>query len=305
MGEWRCYKYSGLVVRSQFELAPWREFACECPAHADVTILARDAKLAPAGDGAAPHWNGETLSFTVDQAGRWSISAGTTIDISMFAGADDTAVQSFTLGSAWAALGYQRRWAMLHSSCVEINGRAVLFCGHQEQGKSTMAGGLVARGHTLLVDDLVRVEPGEKGSLPMAHPGASRLKLWRDAIDHFGVADNIVAQDDFRDQKFHLAVTRGAPPGPAPLAGIVLLDWAEAISIEKIAGAEAVRNVLEASTYRPELLAAMELDRVNAGQIARILAQAPVYRLARPRDLGLLETVCDKVERLFGTTQAN
>ena len=297
------YRYSGMLIGSQMELPEWVPFAVDPADEVDI-CLAIDPNLpGPAHDDGASHWDGETLSFTIDDVGRWSVGAGTTIRIARFPGASDAAIRAFTLGSAWAAIGYQRGWAMLHGSCVEIGNKAVLFCGAQEQGKSTMAAALIARGHRLLVDDLARVERSE--DVAQIYPSAPRLKLWRDTIDQLDWNGNIVAQDDFRDEKFHLSVPSRGPVGPAALGAIVLLEWGEEHSLSPVTGSAAVQAVLKAATYRSEMLTAMGSHASQAAKIAEVIAMVPVLKLVRPRDLNLISESCNLVEQRFCYVQTN
>lgn len=58
---------------------------------------------------------------------------------------------------------------LLHGTCVEINGKAVLISGQPGIGKSSLALQLIDRGATLVADDqtLIRVE---HGGILMASP---------------------------------------------------------------------------------------------------------------------------------------
>jgi HprK-related kinase A len=53
----------------------------------------------------------------------------------------------------------QRRYLLLHASCVEQGGRAVLMTGESGAGKSTLAALLMARGWRLMGDEFALVDP--------------------------------------------------------------------------------------------------------------------------------------------------
>ncbi len=53
----------------------------------------------------------------------------------------------------------QRRYLLLHASCVERNGRAILMTGESGAGKSTLAALLMARGWRLMGDEFALVDP--------------------------------------------------------------------------------------------------------------------------------------------------
>ena len=55
------------------------------------------------------------------------------------------------------ALG-ARRWLLLHASCVERDGRALLMSGHSGAGKSTLSALLAERGWRLLGDEFALLD---------------------------------------------------------------------------------------------------------------------------------------------------
>jgi len=63
---------------------------------------------------------------------------------------------------------YDQTGLLLHSSSVEAEGKAVLFLGRSEAGKSTAAALAASAGCSLLADDMVFVEVG-KGREPRVH----------------------------------------------------------------------------------------------------------------------------------------
>ncbi|UUL82991.1 HprK-related kinase A [Sphingomonas qomolangmaensis] len=78
----------------------------------------------------------------------------------------DTAPLPLSLGLLAAEMGMnlqmalaQRRYLLLHASCVERDGRAVLMTGISGAGKSTLAALLMARGWRLMGDEFALVDP--------------------------------------------------------------------------------------------------------------------------------------------------
>lgn len=280
-------------MRSDLALPEWDAFACEVVARPDVAIrlgpLQDPALLADTG----PVGNGRMIEFSIGNVGAWSVTEGREIAIQPCRDADEGELRLFTLGSAWGALGYQRGLALLHGSAVEIDGRAMLFCGVQGRGKSTMAAAMVSRGHRLLVDDLSRVDLPQSDEPPMLFPSGPRLKLWQDAIDRFGWQRQVLARDHFRAEKYHLAVNELVLPEPVPLAAIIFLEWGDELQLERFHGARAVGAAIAACSYRPEMLAVMGLEAQQAALLARIVAATSTFRFARPRDLERLDMACE------------
>lgn len=65
---------------------------------------------------------------------------------------------------------------VLHSTCVLIDGRALLFAGASGMGKSTLAAGFASLGLTVFSEDVVRVQV-EAGAPPQAHPSYPGARL--------------------------------------------------------------------------------------------------------------------------------
>ena len=289
----RHYFHSGLAVASDLALPEWDNFAGG--GGGDVRIVLSDAAMPECSEADGTMVDGDRIRFAIDGVGIWEITGGHTIRICPHVHAQERELRLFTLGSAWGALGYQRGLAMWHGSVVEKNGEAIMFCGETGMGKSTTAAAMLAQGWALVSDDLSRVDADTKG--PVVYPASTRIKLWRDAIERFGWDSLILQRDHFRDDKFHL----GAPDhhggaGPLPLRAIFVLTEGKTLEIERLEGHRAVTAVLAATVYRPEMLEALDGWVGQAHIVARIVADAPVYLLRRPRELATLDKLAKAVE---------
>lgn len=277
------YRHSGLMVASDIALPEWEAFAAEPDGKPDVRIALSDLAC-PAGWTAATGGNADCAHFAVEGVGGWQIEQGRRITLFPGLAADPRELRLFTLGSAWGLLGYQRGDAMWHGSAVSVGERTVLFCGDAGEGKSTMAAAMLAAGATLVADDLSRVEPGE--GAPVIHPSSSRLKLWGEAVDHFGWRERVLHRDFLREDKFHCSVPRHhAGEEAMPLSLVVALETGDTLSLERLTGAAAVAAVLRGTIYRPESIEAMGLWAQQATLAACIVAGCEVVRLIRPREL--------------------
>ncbi len=286
------YRHSGCMVHSELELPEWHAFVVEDDVEPDVGIrfAAELGEAAPPNH--TPVMEGEALRFSVPDVGTWRITGGKEIAIQPYGDPASIEVRLFTLGSAWGTLGYQRGWAMLHGSAVLGPKGAVLFCGPQGAGKSTMAAALAQQGLPLVTDDLSRVEPGRADKPTRLWPSSTRHKLWGEAIDTLGLSDRERVQDYFRAEKFHLESSTSVPVElPVPLVGIYALEFGESFAIERLRGGGAATSVLRETIYRPLFLEAMGRLAEQAVYAARIAASVPVWRLTRPADLAQLSDV--------------
>lgn len=291
------YRHSGLVVASDIELPEWEAFACTVD-ESDVRIILSDEPCPDCPADGSTLVEGETLRFAIDGIGGWQVEGGHTIRLHPSMAANPPELRLFTLGSAWGALGYQRGFAMWHGSAVARGGRALLFCGDAGEGKSTMAAAMLARGATLVADDLSRVERCEKGVT--IHPSSGRIKLWRGAIEQLGWQDRAIQRDYFREDKFHCRVATSAAGGqPVPLAGMVVLAEGAEVALSRLSGAGALEAALAGTSYRPEMLEKMGRWGEQGALAVRIVAQVPVWRLDRPKDFAALDAACEAVEALW------
>ncbi|QZD87769.1 hypothetical protein [Qipengyuania psychrotolerans] len=291
------YRHSGLSVASQLELPEWAEFASEF-SELDIKIVIDDGRIADCPRDGSTIVDGANVRFAIDGIGGWQIEGGHTIGLYPGPATNPRELRLFTLGSAWGALGYQRGLAMWHGSAVARKGRAFLFCGDAGAGKSTMAGGMLARGAKLVADDLSRIDCGGDGAI--IYPSSARIKLWRAAIDRFGWSDRVLQQDYFRDDKYHCSVpSHAAGKEPVRLSGIVVLENSEDTALDRLNGGEALSQVMRGTTYRPEMLQAMNRWSEQGALAAQIVAKTPVWRLRRPKDYSALGKVCAATEALW------
>ena len=270
------YDYSGLRVRSQWQLPEWACF--QVAPHAEPEVLISLQGLPPA-NGAPPEPGAEPYEFQVPEVGQFWVRGGREIRVLPEPGAEPRSLRLFLLGSAWAALCYQRGLLVLHVSAVATPAGVLAFCGPSGAGKSATAAWLVERGYPLVSDDLCRFETSPNGIL--VHPSTPRLKLWSDALAGLGRSAAGLERDHFRQDKYHLAV---APlgGGPLPLAGICLLEWGDA-GLARLTGHRALSRLVTATAYRGSLLAAMGQVAATWERCAALLRQVPVWQFQRPR----------------------
>lgn len=292
-----AYQHSGLTVVSAIELPEWAAFARASAASADVEIALDDQIHGECGHGAVTV-DGDSLRFAVEGVGGWEVEGGRTVRLCPAPAANPRELRLFTLGSAWGALGYQRGFAMWHGSAVARGGLALLFCGEQGAGKSTMAGALVARGAVLVADDLSRVE--KNGDSVAIYPSSSRVKLWRSAIDHLAWQERAGERDYFREDKFQCPVADNlSEVDRVSLGGIVVLAPGETLACGRLRGSDALTSALSATLYRPEMLEAMGEWPRQAALAAQIIEHVPVWRLSRPMEFAALDAACEAVEALW------
>lgn len=278
---------------SELPLPEWAPFESHRPFDdLDVRItLARDVAQAP--DESLPIITADHYCFSIPEVGYYRVQSGKEIEVALVAGAEMREVRLFLLGSAWAALCYQRGLFPLHASVVQLGSEAVAFCGASGAGKSTIAAWLAQRSYPLVSDDLCRLELPAEGR-PRAWPAPAQLRLWSDALGALGWSTTGLERDHFRIDKFHLPWTEARTAQPVPLRAIYLVEAGE-IGISRMTGMGGLRRTVASVTYRGELLEAMGQAAAHWRRCTELLRRVPVWEFRRPRGWSAMEAAMDRL----------
>ena len=183
---------------------------------------------------------------------------------------DDELLEHRIASSALCVLLALRGDLVLHASAVEANGRAVIFCGPTQRGKSTLARTLGEAGHRLIGEDGIAIELAE--GAPIAHPGARGVRSR--GRDEQGRNRTDLIEDP----------GGGAPP-PCPVAAVVLLEErAEELKVERLEPARAL------ALLTPNLVHSGWREAIGAAfaNLATLLGSVPAYAASLPDDLAAL-----------------
>lgn len=169
-----------------------------------------------------PTWqmSGDQFLLRIPNVARFLVTGGSTV---AFETENDTPVEDvaiFLVGTVLGILLHQRGHIALHASAVQVDGKAVLFCGRSRAGKSTMAAALSQRGYPLVTDNLCVVATA--AGTPMALPDGGRLRLWAQAIESLDLGTRRSAPVRTHIEKYYVE-----PPSAAcealPLGAIYVL----------------------------------------------------------------------------------
>jgi hypothetical protein len=169
--------------------------------------------------------------------------------------------------SAICTLLSMRGDLVLHASAVEAGGRAVLFCGPTQRGKSTLARALGESGRRLLGEDGIAIELGD-GS-PVAFPGARGVRVR--SRDWNGRARTGLLPDPGSGE-----------PGPCPVGAVVLLEERGAeLAVEPLEPARAL------ALLTPNLVHSGGRGAIGAAfaDLATLLGSTPAFAASLPDDL--------------------
>lgn len=238
-----------------------------------------------------------SYQFLIQAVARYRVQQGTQILVDPLPGADPGDVRLWLLGTALGALLHQRGLLPLHVSALAIDGGASAFCGDSGAGKSTLAAALHRRGLPLLTDDVGLAVP--EADRVRFYPGFPRIKLWRDALEHFGLDHRPLIRDLTRTDKYHLRLAAGAgfQAQPLPLRRLYLLERGaddEPVRIEPVRGHAAI-GLIQAHTYRPGLIRRLGRAGEHLRQCGQVASAIQVFRLRRPWRLERLDQTLDQL----------
>lgn len=238
--------------------------------------------------------------FLIRGVARYRVERGERILIDPLPGADEGDIRLWLLGTALGALLHQRGLLPLHVSALALDGAAYAFCGESGAGKSTLAAALHRRGLPLLTDDVGLAVPA--GDRVLFYPGFPRIKLWKDALDHFGLDHRPLIRDLTRADKYHLRLAADLHDQPLPLRHLYRLERAadDAIRIEPLSGHRAI-GLIRDQTYRPEVMRRLGQAGEHLRQCGRIARRVRVFRFSRPWRLeGLDASLPELIDHLIG-----
>lgn len=244
------------------------------------------------------------LLLRLDGVATFRVTEGREIVIDPDAGADESAVRLFLLGSCLGALLQQRGLLTLHASAILTESGAVLFAGPPGIGKSTLAHHFWTRGFPSVTDDLCALDTHDDGRISVL-PGYPQSKLWSDALSHFGIQESSLRRVRGGTSKFAVRLDRQFTDRPVELAAVVLLESAaqSSASCEILPGLEGFQSLVE-STYRREFLVGLGLLEQHFELVATVARAVPVARGIRPQKGFHVVALADRITERLGLSTA-
>jgi len=248
---------------------------------------------------------GETAVFYWPKLGTFQVRDGSEIEVQLDERADPVDVRNPLLGICLGALLQQRGYAVFHGSVVEVESDAIAFVGNKGAGKSTSAAALLARGHSLLSDDIVAVS--FDGTTPRVTPGFPMFKFDTDGFGDATLPAEPAPTPDTGHGKRYYELDGEFDWEPRPLARVCLLEPnAGGSRVETLTGHEAVMALVEHS-WPARLRNAPYVDRERSAiegpdidRYARLVENSRVQRLPLEHDHETLDELGRELESILG-----
>lgn len=213
---------------------------------------------------------------------------------------DVLAINIWLYGTVFAYLLQYHGYLVLHGSAIMHGNSAIIFSGNSGAGKSTLATEFVARGHTLLTDDVVAITYNDKQELVMI-PGEAKVKLWSNALEYFGKSNSGLKPICNKTAKYELPISQHQTNAITIKAFFELDHQSESdeISLQKISGIERI-NLLIRNTYRYGMLNALKNGlKTHFEQISQLAKTIDTYTVVRPNHKYLLHELANKIINQF------
>jgi hypothetical protein len=225
---------------------------------------------------------------------RVLVENGSEVTVELAASANLTEARAILMGPVQAVLWHQRGLLPLHASVVRVNGGAVALAGPSGVGKSTLAAALSARGHHVMADDICIVDATDGCEVL---PSTPRLRLWRDALLHFGIAVEGLPRALSRSEKYLVEGGEWGETEPQRLAAVVLLSRqaSNAVTIERLRGARTITELLGVVLRLPAARALGLEPAVFTGLTKLMAFGVSVWQLAMPDNRACLDEAAAKV----------
>lgn len=201
-------------------------------------------------------------------------------------GVDPVLLRLLLLGAGLSMALIAEGLPLLHATTVRLESD-VAICGASGVGKSSFTAALLARGATLVADDLTALDQG------CVRIGIPRIKLWRDAALHFGHDPEGLERVHPAFEKFSLRVP--VVEERRPLRRIAVLQQGSQ-EIRRLRGNEALTTLLANHRLPQVLTGASELRWLQA--CTRLVDQVEVFEVGLPGSLQALEAQADRLANL-------
>lgn len=251
----KLYQLYGLAVASEFDCPELSEITSAQAAARGLDTVRLIRAQAPLALPAGRRVNGwmqathDACLYRFGTIARMLVQGPDQISVELLPEALESDMRAYLYGTGFGTLVHMRRLIPLHVSAIRTPEGVIAFTGPSGAGKSTRVAELHFRhGWPIICDDVAVLHPDDEQ--PVLHAGMNRIKLWRDAVERFGLDHSRLTRDLLRHDKFHLHAREMFVDSPCALDSLIAIGGRTG-RCRALTGAEAF-TVLMSAVYRPE-----------------------------------------------------
>lgn len=226
------------------------------------------------------------------RGGRWRVIGRDRVELQRGPQAEEVRLESLLLNQVLPSVLWHRRLLVLHATAAVTPAGAVAVAGVSGAGKSTTLGGLLARGCTMVTDDVTVIDGSATGA-PWVRLGFPRLQLGEESAGAVGRSVEGLARPLWRRGKASVPADDEMALGPVELGAVYVLGTgsADVVVTRRLEGREKFDALLDC-LYGPVLPS--EHSQVFAAMSA-LADRVPITRLQRPKGRWSLDEVVDTI----------
>ncbi|HLK67786.1 MAG TPA: hypothetical protein VKU19_30350 [Bryobacteraceae bacterium] len=233
--------------------------------------------------------------FAFPKAGKFVVREGRRILITPEPDVDPEYLRMYVQGMMLAAVLHQRGLFVLHSSVVNLNGRAIALIGPVGAGKSSMASAFYARGCPVIADDNAAIE--WTGNSPLVLSAFPVLKVYPDVAASLGHDREALSVIHATQRKQAQEVRRSFSTAPVALAGICVLDReAPSDAMQRLSPVESITELIRHSVPARW---GVKANGEHLRMCGRLAATVPMYRIRTFTDLNEIPRMVAQIENQF------
>ena len=280
------YRAYGLTIRSEL---PLPELRAADAARDSVDVVVRTGDVGSCLDAVDDAADIHTLEF--DAMGTFAVVDGREVVCDLVGPElrDHRYVRRIIYTKALPVVVLQRGAVVMHASAVVVDGRAAVFLGSRNTGKSTTAAAFHAAGYPVLADDIVGLRLDDEG--PSVLPGVPQLRLDAAAVAALDVDEARISNRSGSENRY-LNLTPVA--NAVPVGAVYVLVEGEPVAVDPVAGSEQFFQVV-GRTFHDGFLADVDVTPTGFGQVGAVIDAAPVRTLRRPTRYDALPGVVEAV----------
>ncbi len=206
-------------------------------------------------------------------------------------------LNTWLLGTMMAYILQYHNYLVLHGSAVLINNRAVILSGQSGAGKSTLANALVQKGYPFITDDLVVLKQNHKGQYYIL-PGPAKLKLWKDAMQHFNHDVNDAVPVMLKTDKYAIQVKEACDKPMIPISSFYELNiasQADMFHCEELNGSQSLKTLIQ-NAYRYFMLKPLGKLQIFFQDCNVLSQQITVHKVIRTTRFDELPQIIQRIE---------